>query len=109
MQALVTQLASTETPRTFQDAWKNSNWKKAVLEEMSALEKNDKWEIVKKPKYKVPVRCKWVFAAKYNSDGKIECYKARLVAKGNTQTYGIEFQETFAPVAKIKSIRVLSL
>lgn len=50
------------------------------------------------PKGKKMVGCKWLFTTKYKSDGFFERYKARLVAKGFTQTYGIDYQETFAPV-----------
>ena len=51
--------------------------------------------------------CKWVFSVKYKSDGSVEWYKERLVAKGFTQTYGIDYQETFASVAKLNTIRIL--
>ncbi|RVW57690.1 Retrovirus-related Pol polyprotein from transposon TNT 1-94 [Vitis vinifera] len=90
----------------YSEAFKYPKWKAAVDEEVRALEKNGTWEITDLPRGKKPVGCKWIFTVKYKADGNVDRYKARLVAKGFTQSYGIDYQETFAPVAKLNTEEV---
>ena len=77
------------------------------MEELRALENNRTWDLVKLHAGKKAVSCKWVFTVKQNPEGKVERYKARLVARGYSQTYGIDYDETFAPVAKMSTVRTL--
>ena len=68
---------------------------------------NQVWDLVKAPNDIKPVNCKWVYKRKRGIDGKVETFKARLVVKGYTQKEGIDYEETFSPIAMLKSIRIL--
>jgi hypothetical protein len=99
-----------DDPRTVREAVNSEDsklWKKAMVEEMDALDKNEAWDIVELPTGRKSVGSKWLFKKKFNAEGKVEKYKARLVAKGYSQVEGIDFGEIFSPVAKLTSIRFL--
>jgi len=97
----------TSIPTTLSESLNCKNWRNAMNVEMLPLEKNNTWEIVDLPKGKKPFGCKWVFTIKYKVHGTLERYKARLVAKDYTQIYGIDYHETFAPVVKMNTVRIL--
>ena len=78
-----------------------------MIEELKALNDNQTWSVVDLPKGKMAVGSRWIYKTKFHSNGSIERHKARLVACGFTQTYGIDYKETFAHVAKMSTIRVL--
>ncbi|GAB2291669.1 hypothetical protein Dimus_038168 [Dionaea muscipula] len=82
-------------------------WRAAMLLELQALQANHTWSVVPLPKDKRPIGCKWLFKVKYHQDGSVERYKARLVAQGFSQLYGFDYAETFAPVAKMDTVRSL--
>lgn len=105
--AYTTSVYSDVLPRTAEEALKIDEWRNAMTVEMDAFLKNGTWEKCTLPPGKKPVGCRWVFTIKHKADGSIERYKARLVAKGYTQTYGVDYSETFSPVAKIDTVRVL--
>ena len=103
----VANLSNETISKNVEEALKDPKWKEAINEEIKALWKNNTWEVANLPKGKNTVGCKWVFTIKYKSDDTIERYKSRLVAKEYTQSYGIDYEETFAPVAKINFVLVL--
>lgn len=105
--SFVNQLSTVSIPNSVQEALSDPKWKVAMNEEMKSLQKNETCELVDRPPRKKTVGCRWVYTMKYKADGTIERFKARLVAKGYTQTHGIDYTETFAPVAKINTVRVL--
>ncbi|CAL8119329.1 unnamed protein product [Prunus armeniaca] len=90
-----------------QEALANPRWKTAMNEEIKSLQKNRTWELVDLPTGKKLVGCRWVYTMKYKAYSNIERFKARLVTEGYTQTYGIDYMEIFALVAKINTVRVL--
>jgi hypothetical protein len=82
-------------------------WKKAMNEEMVALDKNEAWDLVELSTGRNPIGKKWVFKNKLNAECKVEKYKARLVAKGYSQVEGIDFGEIFSLVDRLTSIRFM--
>ena len=92
-------------PQSFKEAVKDVGWCTAMQKEIRALEDNGTWTMEQLPPGKKALGSKWVYKIKYNSDGSIERLKARLVVFGNHQVEGIDYNETFAPVAKMVTVR----
>ncbi|KAL0313654.1 UNVERIFIED_CONTAM: Retrovirus-related Pol polyprotein from transposon RE1 [Sesamum calycinum] len=99
--------SSVSIPNTYCEALRHPAWKLAMDDEMSALISRGTWELVEVPPNADIVACRWVFNRKFHADGTLERYKAHLVAKGFTQTYGVDYFETFSPVARLNSIHIL--
>ncbi|RVW98087.1 ATP synthase subunit beta, chloroplastic [Vitis vinifera] len=97
---------SISTPKTVTEALNHPGWKNSMLEEIHALEDNHTWKLVDLPQGKKVVGCKWVFVIKVNPDGSVVRLKARLIARGYAQTYGVDYSNTFSPIAKLNSVRL---
>ena len=99
-----------EDPQTYGEAMSSRDaffWREAVNDEMDSIMSNQTWVLVDLPKGSKPISCKWVFKKKYNTDESVQTFKARLVAKGFKQKQSIDYFDTYAPVARLTSIRVL--
>nr|KYP50444.1 Retrovirus-related Pol polyprotein from transposon TNT 1-94 [Cajanus cajan] len=96
-----------QEPETTYEALENPEWKKAMIAEFKALMMNKTWTLVPYQGQKNIIDCKWVFKTKYKADGTIERRKARLVAKGFQQTLGLDYDETFSPVIKAITVRII--
>jgi hypothetical protein len=92
-------------PKNFNEVSKDVNWLKSMNEELDYIEKNNTWELVPRPTNKNVIGSKWVYKNKMNVQGNIVRNKARLVYKGYVQIEGLDFDETFAPVARLEAIR----
>ncbi|BBN69613.1 hypothetical protein Prudu_1056S000200, partial [Prunus dulcis] len=101
--------ASTQQvePHTYAEAATDPNWQQAMDSELQALASNQTWTLTSLPPGKTPIGCKWVYKIKNHSDGSIERYKARLFAKGYSQTEGLDYHDTFSPMAKMITVRCL--
>jgi histone deacetylase 1/2 len=94
-------------PTNFKQASKDSHWRRAMLDEYTTLIDNNTWELVPRDFNCNVLGCKWVYKIKYNSDGSVEWFKARLVVLGNHQQAGIDYFDTFSPVVKAATIRLV--
>lgn len=82
-------------------------WRDACEEEIKSIVKNKTWDLVELPPGAKPIGLKWICKIKRNADGSINKHKSGLVAKGYIQGHGIDFEEIFAPIARIETVRFL--
>jgi Reverse transcriptase (RNA-dependent DNA polymerase) len=100
-------MMGVEEPANFEEAEGDEKWRVAMRDELESINNNHTWSLVDPPRGKKVIGLKWVFKMKKDSEGNVVKYKARLVAKGFVQKQGIDFEEVFAPVARIETIRLL--
>ena len=94
-------------PIYYEEAVKAEQWRQAMDSEMHSIEKNKTWFLTELPRGAKRIGLKWVYKTKLNEHGDVEKYKARLVAKGYAQEYGVDYEEVFAPVARMDTVRMI--
>ena len=100
-------VVQAQDPTCFSDAIGVEQWNVAMDEEMNALDDNGTWELTPFPNGKKPIGCKkWVYKIRHDANALINRYKVCLVTKGYVKMYGMEFEETFSPIAKMVTMRV---
>ncbi|GJU08319.1 ribonuclease H-like domain, reverse transcriptase, RNA-dependent DNA polymerase [Tanacetum coccineum] len=100
-------LLAEDEPKNYKEASSNQKWIEAMKVELDSINRNNTWELTTLPKGHKAIGLKWVFKTKKDANGNIIKHKARLVAKGYIQQHGIDFEEVFAPVARMETIRLL--
>ncbi|GAA0170844.1 hypothetical protein LIER_25020 [Lithospermum erythrorhizon] len=94
-------------PKNIDETLKDEHWISAIQEELVQFQRNDVWELVPRPKNHNIIGTKWIFKNKSDELGVVSRKKARLVIQGYSQVEGVDFEETFIPVAKLNVIRLL--
>ena len=94
-------------PKSMKETLATSEWHSAMQHEIAAPHRNNTWTLVPSPTSQKIIGCKWVYKLKLKADGSVERHKARLVAKGFHQTEGLDYNETFSPVVKPNTVRIV--
>lgn len=100
-------LMGVDEPLCYSRAIKEKKWEQAMETEFEAIEKNGTWNLVELPALHKAIGLKWVYKLKRDTNGNIIKYKARLVAKGYVQKQGVDYDEVFAPVTRLETVRLL--
>lgn len=106
-QAFLARITTDYVPKNYKEAVNDPRFNGAMKTEVTELEENHTWDITALPPGKKAIGCGWIYTNKYNADDTVERPKARLVARGNRQKEGLDYKDTFAPVAKMNTVRFL--
>lgn len=100
-------IRNDDEPTTYREASKRRVWIEAMNAEIASIERNKTWKLVDLPKNRKAIGLKWVYKVKRDPEGRVIKHKARIVAKGYVQKYGVDYEEVFAPVARIETVRLI--